>query len=111
MIRYIALATLLFASSAEAYSGNDLYKELEMGKGADASSYAEPILRGRGLGFTFGVASTALTLGVICSPDGLPTKQYVDISHKYLRDHPGTRHLDATSLVLTALVEAFPCKK
>src|SRR5262245_55049865 len=47
-----------------------------------------------------------------CVPEG-PTgdiaEQLVETVTLYLRDHPETRHLSASSLVAAALKEKFPC--
>lgn len=49
-------------------------------------------------------------VGVYCEPYGVNTEQRIRITHKYLETHPEILHQEASSLVLVALREAFPCK-
>jgi hypothetical protein len=42
-------------------------------------------------------------------PVGSVRQQTVDVVVNYLRDHPETRHLGGSELVVTALKEKFPC--
>jgi len=45
-----------------------------------------------------------------CFPVGVTSRQLTQISVKYLREHPGLRHLSAYHNVASALLVAFPCK-
>lgn len=46
----------------------------------------------------------------ICTGGGVTVKQISDVVHKYLKDNPAQRNLDASVLVLVALGTAFPCQ-
>ena len=45
----------------------------------------------------------------ICTPAGSQNTQYRDIVCRYVDDHPEARTSSATSLVVMALQEAWPC--
>ena len=45
----------------------------------------------------------------ICGPPEVTVQQVVAIAKKYLEDHPELLNYRASSLVGTALIEAFPC--
>lgn len=48
----------------------------------------------------------------VCLPEGgVQLSQVVRIFVKYLRDNPQTLHQEARTLLLTALLKAFPCAK
>jgi hypothetical protein len=59
-------------------------------------------------GYVVGVYDSHST--VICSGGGATVKQISDVVHKYLRDNPAQRNMDASILVLVALGNAFPCQ-
>jgi hypothetical protein len=44
-----------------------------------------------------------------CIPVSVPISQAVDITTRWLREHPARRHFAATLLVAEALNAAFPC--
>jgi hypothetical protein len=46
---------------------------------------------------------------IICTGGGATVKQVSDVVHKYLKDNPAQRNMDAAVLVLVALGTAFPC--
>lgn len=46
-----------------------------------------------------------------CTGGGATVKQVSDVVHKYLRDNPAQRNMDASLLVMVALGTAFPCPK
>jgi Rap1a immunity proteins len=46
----------------------------------------------------------------MCLPDGITAEQGVRIVVKWLTDHPERLHESQRILVMTALVQAFPCK-
>tara|TARA_R110002126_G_scaffold222375_1_gene367559 strand:- start:129 stop:515 length:387 start_codon:yes stop_codon:yes gene_type:complete len=55
-------------------------------------------------------ASTNALLG-ICMPVEVEHSQIVDVFLKYLDDTPSQRHFPARSLLHSALLDAFPCRK
>jgi hypothetical protein len=46
---------------------------------------------------------------LFCLPQGVTSRQLVDIATNYLRDHPEQRHTVASANVVLALANAFPC--
>jgi len=45
-----------------------------------------------------------------CAPDNANFTQTIRVIVKYLNDHPASLHSNATSTMIVALSEAFPCK-
>ena len=45
----------------------------------------------------------------VCYPNGVTAGQIVDVAVQYLASHPQERHYTASSTVLRALRQAFPC--
>ena len=67
-------------------------------------------------GYLAAVADTADTLAgwegfepSICVPLGVTGGQLIKVWVKYANEHPEELHLSASSLVLSAYAEAFPC--
>jgi hypothetical protein len=48
---------------------------------------------------------------LFCLPQGVISRQLVDIAINYLRDHPEQRHNVASANVALALANGFPCPK
>ena len=48
---------------------------------------------------------------LFCLPQGVTSRQLVDIATNYLRDHPEQRHTVASGNVALALANAFPCPR
>lgn len=48
---------------------------------------------------------------LFCTPAGLTQGQAADIFAHFLDTHPEKRHLAAADLVLSAMMDAFPCSK
>jgi len=48
---------------------------------------------------------------LFCLPQGVTSRQLVDIATNYLRDHPEQRHTVASANVALALANAFPCPR
>jgi hypothetical protein len=101
---------------AENSDGNWLYRYCSSPTGD--ISYAQQVALC--VGFVQGVAETLVatkqlgqsTAPVPCYGEGSVTAgQLKDVVTKYLAGHPEVRHYDAASLVMRALVEAFPCKR
>jgi hypothetical protein len=61
-------------------------------------------------GYVVGAADAFAGADLICIPKNVSQGQVADIVTKFLRDHPESRHYSASSEVLQALMEAFPCK-
>ena len=57
---------------------------------------------------------SALHMGqhaLFCLPQGVTSRQLVDIATNYLHDHPEQRHTVASANVVLAFANAFPCPK
>ncbi len=50
------------------------------------------------------------SVGKICLPDGIIHMQAWRVVKKFLDDNPTLLHKHQTTLIRTALVEAWPCK-
>ncbi|MDM3952882.1 Rap1a/Tai family immunity protein [Pseudomonas alloputida] len=106
----IASAALIaIPSSAYAFTGNDLSfwlkiyeKRNEPGSGWDPGAF---------IGYVGGVSE--VVQGVLfCAPDTATHGQSAAIVAKYLKDHPEQWDKPASSIVITALSNAYPkCKK
>lgn len=57
------------------------------------------------------VEGVAVASPIICLPEGVTVHQEIRVVVKYLQGHPEKLHLRSTSLVESALSEAFPCSK
>jgi hypothetical protein len=110
----VALAVFCLAAAGVANTtyidGNILFehcKDYEVGRSDDWFS-------GACVGYVLGAEDAFdKTTKPFCVPEGPPaeiTEQAVETVKLYLRDHPGTRHLPASSLIVAALKERFPCK-
>ena len=73
--------------------------------------------KGYCLGYIIGVSDAANTLAVwkgfaesICTPQGVTSGQLQKVVVNNLNENPEELHLNASSLVLNALSEAFPCE-
>jgi hypothetical protein len=63
-------------------------------------------------GITDAMAGSDLVFGYrACIPSELAGRQVIDISVKFMRDHPAGRHAPAASIVAAALTEAYPCQR
>ena len=101
-------------------TGNWLYRTCESKgeeRGSD-ESYRQIFHAGECFGFVFGVEQGHLATATqrdqesaFCIPKGVEPGQVSEVTRNYLGEHPEGRHRPAASLVLMALVEAFPCEK
>jgi hypothetical protein len=87
--------------------GNNLYsqlndKHLELAVGGYVTGIIDTV--------TNLTESKALTISLFCVPTQATIRQVTDVVKKYLADHPENRHFAASSVVMVALGEAFPCK-
>jgi hypothetical protein len=102
-------AAILFGNSAFAdyYSGNKLLE------------YCNPDSSGRDIciGYVAGIRGAIDTWNIwenidsgICVPKEISLGQSIKVVVKYLETNPGKLHLSASSNVLNAFIDAFPCK-
>jgi len=73
--------------------------------------------KGSCTGYIEGVDDSAVTLAhwegfaeYICPPEGVTSGQFRKVVVKHLNENPEKLHMTASSLVLKALSEAFPCE-
>jgi hypothetical protein len=94
---------------AELMAGRKVYNDFEAGR---CLGYAD--------GFISGVTaerSAQQALGrppsrqLFCIPNGVTTGQAVQVSLRYLQQHPADLHMDAGDLLYFAFMDAFPCKE
>lgn len=107
----LAAAAILAAwpGTAEAqYSGNELKAHCS----AEQATYMSGICDGYVSGIYDGHLAAAAFREfprAICRPDAVTNGQMVAVVRKYLDEKPHRLHLDAASLVFSALFIAFPC--
>jgi len=100
------LLALPFSANA-AITGNELHAFCS---GQD-TGLCMGIITGTVSGFKFAeLAHKKETTPLICVPDNVTNNQIIDIVKNYLRDKPGERHNSATSAILYAVRDAFPCR-
>ena len=113
-----ALALMLLSSPASAAFSGSVFKWF-----CDAyPDQTEPYRSGVCFGYTVAVADV---LGIdapgierqkiagwsACLPEAVTNSQAVEVTIKFLNDHPELLHLEAESLVAMALSKAFPCSQ
>lgn len=106
-------AVVLFVPNpAGALTGTDLYQSCRAQKNSMGDAMCLAYVRG----FTDGIMAGS-TVGEkfpsqYCPPAaGISAIQSRLIIEKYLRDNPQELHTEAGLLVLSALLQAFPCKR
>jgi hypothetical protein len=60
--------------------------------------------------FTWSALLMGLRLPFVACIPQVPTRQIVEITTRYLQEHPEMRHDNGANLVAFALTEAFPCQ-
>src|SRR5262245_8421463 len=105
----VAVALSAQAVRAETYTAwttGNLIAERCRAEGAVEAAYCA--------GFVVAIAETVNAATVwnakACIPAQVTTGQLMDITKKYLSDHPELRHYVGASLVAHAFMETFPCK-
>lgn len=100
----MAAACLAASSNAYAISGNDLIKWLpDYEQRSNFSS-------GMFLGYVSGVGELGANI-LFCLKPSVTRGQAAAIVAKYLRNHPESWQEEASTLVVAALEESFPCPK
>jgi hypothetical protein len=101
----VALSCFVICSAEAGYKdGNSLLSDCEGRSRGDPGGRSQ---WGMCLGYILGVHDAHDR--AICIPDGVKSGQVLDVVKRYLRNHPEERHHQASSLVLGALKETFPC--
>lgn len=106
------------SANAAFYDGNDLYKICEPTAARTSScavyimGAADIVMQMRHTLSGDGNSMILPSTGKSCPfeiPIGATGSQLADVVTNYLRDHPETRHYEASALVWRALHDAFPC--
>lgn len=101
--------------SALAYGGSEYLKACNLyllGREGVLYPQADRSLKiGICMGYTEGVFGTALQLDKrgVCASEEADSEQLIRIAMKYLENHPEQLHYGASSTILVAFREAFPC--
>ncbi len=112
MKQLAAICALAFAGASHAMTGNELdqaFKATELAPAAAA--YTLGAFEATNLWMDYISATVPGRTPLYCVPNGVTNTQAVDIVKRHLVATPATRHLAASVLVVTALKEAWPCKK
>lgn len=108
-------AMLLAASSAQAYTGNDLARWVAANQryelapnNATPEDYVDSAIL---IGYVTGVLDTLDLTGTICRPPQIPPRQLIAIVKKELDANPENWSGSAGSIAIIAFASAFPCRK
>ena len=103
----ILLIPLLFiAQPAVAYDGNDLLKWAD-----DYEKQGNIFYQGVFSGYVSAIRDYHESYGHLCIRGSTQNRQLLDITVRYLKNHPEARDAPAHILVYTALQEVYPCNK
>jgi hypothetical protein len=116
-----AVALALSAIQTVAAAASGAYLSQTCGKAVQhlkTGHTDSPVDAAQCVGFVQGVTdgyATAISLytgiAIYCEPPGVTLQQRVLITEKYLNSHPEVINQEASSLVLVAMREAFPCER
>lgn len=102
--------TLLFLASSNVYAdftdGNELQHWLSESESTNESRYHSGLFRG----YVSGVVDTGNDV-LFCTGNGVTRGQYTAVITKYIRNNSEKWNNGASSLVIEAMQQAFPCKK
>ena len=99
----LVACTVMAAAPANAIiDGNEMFKKAQDGK-----QFPNGWQQGYYDGFVSGVLTT--TTQTLCIPGDVKLSQLWDVFFNYLQNHPEQRQYSASSLVVTSIVQAFPC--
>jgi hypothetical protein len=79
-------------------------------KGGDAKFFCLGYMRATADAMTFWTETVGKDDAVRTCPDAVTAEQLRVVGVKFIKDNPKDRHLDATSLLSRAFMEAWPCK-
>ena len=106
----LLLAAMLVSAPVLALDGNEF---LDRCRKLDEQTPNGFAARGYCLGFTSGIVSVMQNHEIYgfnaCIPGNVRMVQIRDVVLQFLKDNPGKRHLEASSIVAGALSDAFPC--
>jgi hypothetical protein len=110
----IALAVTLGCSSALAATGKQLMDGVEANQKIDkgqAPSYAEAVSWGYLTGIIRATSGIMQNTGGICPTGTMSKGQLLEVTTRWLNNHPDRLEDPDYVLVALALAEAFPCPK
>jgi Rap1a immunity proteins len=113
-----ALAILSLAQPASAATpprtGNDWLAQCQEAKSTAKPQGAYPVMCliyvrafADALNFWAGVNPATAP---VCVPDEVQSRQLLDLSLQYIKEHPADRHKPLDALITNAFFDAFPCK-
>lgn len=108
--RLAPILLLISCGTANAYTGNDLLRNL---KAYDKNNPDLVAVYEEGVGFGYiqGAKHVLSDAKLICIPETVTYGQARSVVQKYLESNPEALHRSAHTLVANALMATFPCKK
>jgi hypothetical protein len=91
-------------------TGNELAEWMVEYEKSDNDNSVSTFLAGQYAGYLMAISDSTNSISW-CNPGNVTTGQMFKIVSKYLNNNPEKLNLYADSLVIQALIEAFPCKK
>lgn len=76
----------------------------------EADNRTSMLASGYCYGYIIGVSDILASKRLFCAPNDTIAGEILDVAKKYLSDHPEERYGVASSVVESALKQAFPCK-
>ena len=109
-MRIISALIMFYLSFSNAYAdftdGNELQQWLSESEATNESRYHTGIFRG----YVGGVVDIGNNI-LFCTGSGVTRGQYTAVVKKYIKNNPEKWNIGASSLVIEAMKQAFPCKK
>lgn len=115
---FISTVALMAALAAPSISQAEFWDGYKLKEFADADDRTD-IGNGQPADYQKAGALAGFVVGVhdavegilVCTPDRVKVGQIVGMVKKYVRENPDKWNRSASSLVISALSSAFPCKK
>jgi len=107
----VALLSSPFSAEAEGLDGNFLFSSCNDADLSFAHGWCVGQVSGMADMIRLENRERATHYWQSCIPSDATNRQLTDVTKKYLKEHPETRHLDSTMLILMAFGRAFPCPK
>ena len=92
------------------FGGSQLYDWCRMAD-TDEDESVKMLSKGLCAGYIGGEADTLAIANSGCLEKGTRLEQLIDLVKVYLANHPESRHYAASSLVISAIAEKFPCAR
>ena len=98
----LMVSTNVFSNSEVFYNGEKLINDIKSDD-LSANAYAS--------GFIIGVIGVNYDNREICIDEGVTGDQLIQITKNYLEKHPDSWKYTASSILIFAIKEFYPCKK